>query len=213
MFCEKCGTKLDEGSKFCHSCGASVGNNLSIPKKARSVKRHEEAKKISIAPDNPRGTAEEYLAKTDIKDKEEAKKYLSQLKALFWLVVLSIIIIRGVGESESESAAVLYIPFIGLMIYFVYFCVKVLKAEKLPKANALWCVFFAPFSYFYLYPLMADPLKIILGEKQPPVRLSDTERKQRASEANKKFWRTFWMIIGITGGLFALTLIAIYFLS
>ncbi len=213
MFCENCGTKIEEDSKFCYNCGTIVGNNLPILKKVKQVKQHDEIKKTNIGIDNPRGTAEEYLTKTDIKNTEEAKKYLRQLKALFWLVFLSIIIIRGLGESESELAAILYIPYLGLMIYFIYFCVKVLKIEKLPKINALWCILFAPISYLYLYPLMADPLKIILGEKQPPAHLNDTERKQKNIEANKKFWRTFWIIIGVVSVFFAIMITVIYFLN
>ncbi|MCK4554743.1 zinc-ribbon domain-containing protein [Candidatus Parcubacteria bacterium] len=208
MFCANCGTKIEENSKFCHNCGNSVINDLPTLKNEKQLNNE-----VNATTNDTRETAEEYLAKTDIKNVEEAKKYLGQLKALFWIVFLSMVVIRGLGESESELAVILFIPYIGLLIYFIYFCVKVLKAEKLPKANALWCVVFAPISWLYLYPSMADPLKIILGKKQPPIRLSDSERKQKRTEANKKFWRKFWIIVGAVVGIFAIALVAIYYLT
>lgn len=210
MFCANCGSKIEESSKFCHNCGTTVGAGLSIPKKS---KKTEQVSETDINTNNERETVEEYKEKTNIKSKEEAKKYLNQLRVLFWIVFLSMVIIRGLGESESELAAILSIPYIGLLIYFVIFSVKVLKAEKLSGANALWCIFFAPISWLYIYPLMADPLKIILGEKQPPIRLSETEKKQKIAETNKKFWRKFWILIGIVGGVFVVSLIAILLLT
>lgn len=210
MFCANCGNKIEESSKFCHHCGTNVGADLSTPKKA---KKTEQISKTNVNTDNTRETVEEYQARTNIKSKEEAKKYLNQLRVLFWVVFLCMVVIRGLGESESELAAILFIPYIGLLIYFIIFSVKVLKAEKIPGANALWCIFFAPISWLYIYPLMADPLKIILEEKQPPIRLNEAEIKQKTAEANKKFWRNFWIIIGIVVGVFVISLIAIFLLT
>lgn len=208
MFCRNCGDKTEEGAKFCHNCGVEIGVSLPISKK-------EEQTTSSTQLGGLRETAEEYLARTDIKDAGEAEKYLNWIRALFWIVFLSIVVMRGLSESDSDLAVILFFPYIGVMIYFIYFCAKVLKAERLPKANALWCVVFAPFSWLYLYPLIADPLKIILGKKQPPIRLSDSEKaveRQKATEASKRFWRRFWMIIGIVISIFVVSLIVIYLL-
>ncbi len=176
MFCVNCGSKIEDGSKFCHNCGININIDLSTPK---NVKKTEQVIKTNVKTDNTRESAEEYQAKTNIKSKEEAKKYLNQLRVLFWIVFLSIVVIRVLGELESELVAILSIPYIGLLIYFIVFSVKVLKAEKLSSVNALWCIFFAPISWLYIYPLMADPLKIILEEKQPPIRLNETEKNKR----------------------------------
>ncbi len=181
MFCANCGSKIEEDSKFCHHCGTNVGANLSTPQK---TKKTEQISKSNTNTENARETMEEYQARTNIGSKEEAKKYLNQLRVLFWIVFLSMVVIRGLSKSESELAVILLVPYTGLLIYFIIFSVKVLKAEKLSSANALWCILFAPISWLYLYPLMADPLKIILGEKQPPIRLNEVKRKQ--DEANKK---------------------------
>ncbi len=210
MFCINCGSKVEEGSKFCPHCGINFGVESLISKKENKT---EQIDRISI--DSIRETVEEYQSRTNIKSKEEAKKYLSQLKAMFWIVSLSMIFMRIIGELESELTVILFIPYIGLLIYFIIFSVKVLKAEKLSGANALWCIFFAPISWFYLYPLMADPLKIILGKKQPPVRLSEMEIKQKAAKtvaANKRFWRNFWMIVGVVLGVLAIGSIIIFIL-
>lgn len=203
MFCANCGTKIENGAKFCHHCGTDVDNNSPTLKKEKQVEQNSEIKK-DIKSDNLRETAEEYLARTDIKNKDEARKYLNQLRALFWIILLGRFVL-----GESDILAILYL---GLFIYFIVFCSKVLKAEKLSKANALWCIFFAPISWLYLYPLMTDPLKIILGKKQPPIHLNNEERKQKAIEVNKKIWRDFWTTLKIVAGIFIVILIVICFL-
>jgi len=210
MYCPECGLSLDKNCKFCHHCGVNIGADLLIPQK---VKKTKQIGRANVNVDKTRETVEEYQARTNIKSKEEAKKYLKQLRVLFWIVFLSIIAMRGLSESESELAVMLVIPYIGLLVYFIIFSVKVLEAEKLSGANALWWIFFAPISWLYIYPLMADPLKIILGEKQPPIRLSETERKQKSVQANKKFWRNFWVITGTLFGIFVVSLIIVILLT
>lgn len=203
-YCANCGSQIEKDSKFCHNCGASVSAELPISKKNEQIN--------VASTDSSRETAEEYQARTNIKSKEEAKKYLGQLKAFFWIVFVSMLVMRGLGESGSEIVFILLVPYIGLLVYFVVFSAKVLKAEKLSRASALLCIFFAPFSWLYLYPLMADPLKIILGEKQPPVRLSSAEIKKRAEKIaadDRKFWRNFWIIVGVFVGIFAFVLVAV----
>jgi hypothetical protein len=210
MFCANCGSKIEKSSKFCHHCGVGVSANLLTLKKESKIKQ---ISKPSLNTDNLRETLEEYQAKTNIKNKKEAKKYLNQLKALFWIVFLSMIIIHSLSELKSELATILFIPYILLLIYFIYFCTKILKAERLPKSNAALCIIFAPLSWAWLYPLMANPLKIILEEKQPPIRLNEAEKKQKAAKANKKFWRNFWIITEIIIGIFTISLIAIFLLT
>ncbi|MDD5043075.1 MAG: hypothetical protein PHD51_00180 [Patescibacteria group bacterium] len=158
-----------------------------------------------IESNNSREIAEKYLARTDIKHTEQAREYLNRLKVLFWIAFVGSIVLRGLSESESELVVIFFILYIGFLVYFIYFCTKVLKAEKLSKANALWCMVFAPLSWLWFYPLITDPLKIILGEKQPPIRLSDAERKQRATETNKKILR-LWISAGVVVLIFVVIL-------
>ena len=203
MFCVSCGTKIKDEAKFCYHCGMNIDNSLLILKKEKQAGQNSEVKK-DIKSDNSRETAGEYLAKTDIKSKDEARRYLNQLKALFWIIFLGIFVL-----GESDILAILYF---GLFVYFIVFCLKLLNAEKLSKANAFWCIFFAPISWLHLYPLMANPLKIILGEKQPPIHLSNKEREQKATEFHKKIWREFWMALKIVIGILTVILIAMYLL-
>jgi len=204
MFCANCGNEIEKSSKFCHHCG----DKSSISKKSNKTKQTEEPR-VDVNIDSSRESVDEYQARTDIKDKKEAKRYLIKLRILFWVVFLSMMVIRGVGEVESDALFILFVPYIGLLIYFIIFCAGLLKAERLSRLNALWCIFFAPLSWFYVYPLMADPLKIILGKKQPPMRLSDTERKQREAIVNKKFWRNFWILMGSLAGIIILFIVLV----
>lgn len=196
MFCTNCGSKLEEGSKFCHCCGTSTKESVSSTITGRS--------------DQNRETKEGYLSRTGITlTKEEAKKYLRQTRSLFWLVFLALLMMRALSLNEETNDQFLILFFIFLpfyfilLIYFIFYCTKVLKAEHISRANALWCVFFAPLSWLYLYPLITDPLKIIIGKKQPPILLNKEERRKR----NKKSWRNFWIMIGFLVVIFILTLL------
>ncbi len=173
MFCANCGYKIEEKSKFCHHCGTGTNIDFINPKKTNKT---EQISKNNVNVDNINEVVREYQARTNIKSKEEAKKYLKQLKNLLWMFFLNFILMIFFGESESGVAAIFYITHIGLLVYFVIFSLKLLKAENLSRANALWCVFFAPISWLLLYPLMANPLKIILGEKLPPTQLNNIRK-------------------------------------
>lgn len=172
MFCKSCGNKIEDNAKFCGYCGAkNISNLSSLGEEKESINGPYPDKVLNE-------TVEEYQSRTNIKSKEEAAMYLGKLKKLFWGVFLGGIPIRILDSFLRESSAdvlgsifiVLFIAYLGLSIYFVVFSVKVLKAEKLSPLNAAWCIFFAPISWLYLYPLITDPLKIILGKKQPPKR-------------------------------------------
>ncbi|MDD4290095.1 MAG: zinc ribbon domain-containing protein [Patescibacteria group bacterium] len=163
MFCQHCGVKIEENTKFCHHCGAKTNSNT-LQLKKEGAKKNIETQGSSI--NNERETVEEYLSKTNIKNKEEAKKYLNQFRILLWTVFISMVFVRGLNESAPEGSLMFGIIYLGLLIYLIIFCVKILSVEKQPKINAIWCIIFAPLSWLYLYPLIADPLKIIIGQKQ-----------------------------------------------
>ena len=42
QFCPYCGTKLDDGARFCKNCGEAVANNAQEPQKPKCEKRIEE---------------------------------------------------------------------------------------------------------------------------------------------------------------------------
>lgn len=48
MFCGKCGTKLQDGAKFCQNCGAKVGESVA---KAKKENKSENLKKVSFKPE------------------------------------------------------------------------------------------------------------------------------------------------------------------
>lgn len=198
MNCTNCGAKIDESSKLHHQCGTVIN----------TISKVEQPNTKTLE------TREQYLANTSIKDIAQAKGYLKQLKLLFWIVFIFSLVVELLDYSEfysNDLFGLLGIVNLGLIIYFIYFCSKVLKAEKISRWNALLCVFFAPLSWIYLYPLITDPLKIITGEKQLPVVLTELEKQQKATKDNKKFWREMWRMIGVFLGIVIIVGILIYF--
>ena len=155
---------------------------------------------------NDKYTPEEYLSETNIKNKEEAKRYLKELKIIFWVHLISLSFLYSSNESGNESAFVFFIFYICILGVFIYFCIKLLKVEKIPTGNAWFCVVFAPISWLYLYPLLANPLKIILGEKQPPIRISN-EKRRETYEKSKKHWKKVSIVLGILVSLWLLSVI------
>jgi uncharacterized membrane protein YvbJ len=204
MFCENCGNKIIENTQFCHNCGSKISDG-------------NEDKKTPLQnskSDNKPMTREEYMAHTNIKSEEEAKEYLHRLNFLFIAVFIGIVIVRGGADSIDEGLyAILWLADIALLIYFVWYCVKVIKAEKISKASAVFSIIFAPISWFWFYPDITDPLKIILGKKVPPISLPSNLSSEEKKKKDKKFWRNFWIIMGSIFGALILILILISLLS
>lgn len=190
MFCNKCGLELPKNSKFCPRCGLDNKNPVI------------EAERI---------TKEEYLARTNIKSPEEAKKYYTRLKILFIGSFVFSLLDRVLSDSTNvtESNALLFLLIlvldIGILIYFIIYSIKVLKAEKLSGWNAALCIFFAPLSWFWFYPDIMDPLKIIMGKKKPPFKNSTIKEK------NKNFFQKWWIPITLIS--FILLLVISYIVA
>lgn len=148
-------------------------------------------------------TKEEYLAATDIKSTKEAQKLLIDIQFLFVSVFVSLIIIKSlIGRINDGIYGLLSLVYLGLLVFFVTECMRVIKLTRLvTKAQAFWSVFFAPFSWFWFYPALTRPLKIILGKIAPPEKLpvhrTDEELKKIRKVADKKYWKTFAIVTAI----------------
>lgn len=181
MFCTRCGSVVDNKNKFCSSCGLRIENFDN--NKNTSTKKED---KVQIEDSSPISTAESYLALTDIRDVVTAKKYLNKLNSLFFLTFVGIILLNF-----NPLFFVILIP---LLIYFVVFCNKVIKEERVSNASAVFVFLFAPISWVWFYPSIMDPLKIIVGEKELPKKLPKIIED---STYNKKIRTVFWTFIGI----------------
>jgi hypothetical protein len=160
-------------------------------------------------------TREEYIAKTQIKSVDEARSRLTHLRILFAVVFAFIVLLRGgAGQIDQDTYSLIWVAYIALLIYFVVYCVKVIKlTSHVTKANAFWSIIFAPISWFWFYPEITKPLKIIIGEIEPPEKLLDhhhSEEAKKAREAsNKRYWKTVKIVVII---FFALLGVAIAFI-
>lgn len=181
IHCAQCQSEVEKGD-FCPKCG------------------HEHGK-----PDDKSKTEdndESWLKKRDLESRNKAQEHLRKLKNFFWGIGFGSMMMRGLGESGNDLYSVLILPYIGLVIYFITFSVKTLKMEKLSKWNAIWVVFFAPLSWFYIYPLMANPLKEIIHESNEQI-LNKSKQKEFSAKERKYFW------IGIAIIVLCLSLIII----
>jgi small-conductance mechanosensitive channel len=144
-------------------------------------------------------TKEAYLASTNIESIDQARSYLNKLRVLF----ISNFILSAIAEMDlGNFSAIVAIIELVLLIYFIFFCAKVLKAEKEARINAAFCILLAPLSWFWFYPRITNPLKIIIGKKQPPASLplvlSEEELKLKKTESRKKFWKNILIASGIS---------------
>jgi len=205
MSCKDCGARIEGAMKFCHNCGRNVANN--------SLVSNEREKKINKEGnvDNSRMTAEEYLECIDIESKEEARKYLNRLGLVFWIMIINFILL-GVSVDWGRALALkFYYIYTVMYIIFIGFCVNLMRIERLPRFNAMWCIFFAPLSWFPLYSVLANPLKIILGQVPPPFWPGSEGEKQAIAKANRKSWRRMKIIGGFALGVIVFLVICVIY--
>lgn len=164
MNCQKCNVELPKNETSCPKCNS---NNK------------------DLAIESERITKEEYLLRTNIKSIEDASKYHTRLKMLFTGTIIVSTLTRVFANfiEMSNVYALIYLLFfitnISLIIYFIAYSIKVLKAEKISRWNAALCVFFAPISWIWFYPTIMDPLKIIMGKKNPPLKNPEIKAKKK----------------------------------
>jgi len=211
MYCHNCGTQAGDKIKFCHNCGVGISTDSNV-EQTKEVNTNQNKQQNIVG--KPKGmTREEYMARTNIKSVEEAQGYLSRLKFLFIAVFVGMIIVKGGAESINEDVYMLiWLVDIILLIYFVVYCVKVIKAEKIAKTSAALSIIFAPISWIWFYPAITEPLKIIIGEKEPPYslppELSPEEKEARKKAGDKAFWHKMKILLGVSfGAIFIICLI------
>lgn len=150
-------------------------------------------------------TREEYQAETDITSPEEAQALLSKLQWLFIGVFGFRLCIYAIEKNIYPSSLLfLLLCDVALVIYFVVFCLKVIRLTRtVTKANVFWSIFLAPISWAWFYPEITKPLKIIIGELPPPEKIQTMEERKAMRKAiNTNYWKTLLIAIGIAA-LFA----------
>lgn len=203
MFCKNCGQKqTSDDSKFCHNCGKGLNHIDTITPSSRQTSNAT----------TPRMTVEQYMARTNIKNVNEAENYLSKLKILFVTVFFGMFLTRYVADAYPDIYSLVFLLYLALLIYFVVYCVKILRLEKISRANAIFSILFAPLSWIWFYPEIANPLKIITGEKLPPEpSFFSEEQKKLRQKNNKRFWKKFTIFIVACIGIITLLSVWLYF--
>jgi len=220
IFCQNCDAEMPENLEVCSKCGRDIKTGKSIHNTSKTdieTKDIIEEKQSNTNKDIKTGepmSIEEYMSYTNIKSVDEAQKYYSNLKMLFILVFIGLIVVKGMTGIDSGLYAIIWLADIALLIYFVVYCVKVVNAEKISKASAAFSILFAPISWFWFYPNIMEPLKIIIGKKTPPqsltIKKEKTEKEKTEREiSNKKYWNKYWILMGVIFGIILLLIILV----
>lgn len=135
---------------------------------------------------------EEYRLQTKIESVAEARSLLKRTKLLFAIATAGVIAANALGsmaeEIEEDAASIFFLVYIVFLIGFLLHNAWLIgKTSQLNKAYALFSVFFAPFSWIWLYPELVKPLRVIIGELEVPEQVmtpakptvEETERQER----------------------------------
>lgn len=192
MFCTNCGNKLNEDN-FCASCGTQIKNfNQTDTESLNSSQM----------------TKEEYLNASGVESIDDARKKLKEIKLLFWGALIIMVAVEFVPEDGSLSTialAVLVFYWVYLA-FFIYYSAKLLSKLNLSKWSAVLVIFFAPFSWILFYPMMANPLKAMIGEIPVPPRLTAEQKAIRKAKEDQ-IWKWFKLLVG--GAVLGIVLITI----
>ena len=145
-------------------------------------------------------TREEYRQQTDIQTTDEAKRLQEQFRLLLtifggvWLLALCS---RYIVYWLEPFFLIGYI--VMLVVVFVYARRIIVRTRRVSRADILWAVLFAPISWFWFYPEVVKPLRIIMGELEPPTASSQEHSREAVRRAgNKRFWRTIKIVFAVS---------------
>ncbi|MBP9761243.1 MAG: hypothetical protein KBD15_03335, partial [Candidatus Magasanikbacteria bacterium] len=134
MLCPNCSKPVVAHAPACAYCGTPLPQSSYLPQEPRTEIINGQEYKIGPM------TKEEYLASTRIESAEQAASYLLRIRLLFILVTVNSVIIQLLEEHATQT--IYYIGLLvglGVIIYFVYFCAKVLKACNRERWEAIFC--------------------------------------------------------------------------
>jgi len=207
MFCHNCGNKVHENGKYCGGCGEKIVDITS--------ERVEEQKHIITNESSSKDVSKilkDYLSKTEIKNAQEARALLSQTRIWFWSFFLGSCLLRYIGAtSDDDTFTIFLIIYFVLLVLFVRYCMRIIKlTAKVSKADAVWSIFLAPVSWLWFYPDLVRPLKIIIGEIQPPTHFQSQQEKSSAEkERNIQFYKTIKQVVIFSALAFLVILVVI----
>lgn len=144
-------------------------------------------------------TREEYQRHTEITSPDEARDYLWKLKISFCLVFIFMIVVQVMNfmGNTNEIFTMMIWLYILSIVMFVTYCSRVIRlTKKVNRADVIIGLVFAPISWIWFYPELVKPLKIILGELEPPevLELRKFPSPEVARAANIRFWGKFVLI-------------------
>jgi hypothetical protein len=144
-------------------------------------------------------TSEEYRSCTAIKSVEIAKSELSRINSLFIISVSASLLLKTLIQDQTTASLVYMSLWLVFQIYFVMQCMRLAKLTK--PFNKAWvplAVLFAPVSWIWFYADLTRPLKIIVGEIDPPQTkvLSAAKMKQEVQSQSAADRRRTMCLLG-----------------
>ena len=163
-------------------------------------------------------TREEYQSHTGIKSAEEARQHMVNLRVFFVSVFVTMVGLRMFAHTIALANHSLYLflwlAYVVLLVCFVAYCVKVTNLTRdVTEASPALSILFAPISWIWFYPALLRPLKIIMGEIEPPASLRPPADRVEIAKANRKFWKKFLIATTLILAVFMVTLVILMFVA
>jgi len=144
-------------------------------------------------------TRKEYAEHVGLSE-QEAQKYLDFLPILTWVLILVGAAIKlsmyilPLDFLQNILAITAFVCFDVLLVYWVIYCIKILRKTTRSGFNMFFGFLFFPIGLLWFYPYLVRPLKIVVGKIEPPEELP-TSSDSKAS--NKRVWRSVFKTMGL----------------
>ncbi len=150
-------------------------------------------------------TREQVQVRTRISSKKQAEQYLLIVRISYSICAL--LLLATNLATERTVLAIGFLAFLSIL-WLTILNAFLLGRLKQNQWHAAWTFFFAPWTWFWLYPKVTRPLRIILGKLEPPEHLTtDDEYKELEGyrkQGKQRFWKTLSYIYGIPLALLVL---------
>lgn len=144
-------------------------------------------------------TLQEYINQTEIASSQEAEDLLKNFQILITVSALFSLLNDIVTFMIGNALLVLVVGTMNVVVltFFMLLTREIIrKTRKVTQAHWYFSFLFAPFSWFFFYPQITKPLKVLSGKASVPEN-EEMERIMKINASAKPFSRVFFVLIVI----------------